>query len=229
MTSWFIMAAGKATRCEGKIKQFFKIEGEPIIKRTIRLIKEVDPLPKIYVVAWRDEFKELEDVTVIDTVDATPCLAKAMEYSIPYWNDSNAILMGDVVFNKRVIETICSASLSIHVFGKCECDKHGLPERYALTFGWNDKQKIKCGLRRCVGYPLQNEVPCAVTKGLAWFIGRFHNTRGPLGTLYWKLGGVKYVADSVHMFEIHDEDVCDIDTLYELREYGRVHGCNVSY
>lgn len=225
--NWFIMAAGKADRCGGKCKQLFKVDGEKIGSRTVRLINEVDRDASVYIVGRRPELLEIGNVTMVIPTEGK-CLAASMYNTFHYWGLVNCILMGDVIYSKKVISDIYNYTGEPVVFGKWDDGRKFPPERYALKFGIEYAMNIIEGLSTCIGHPLENEVPCCLTSRFWRWIGRGHRTRGPWGFLYWKCGGAARVATSVNMVEITDEQVCDIDTIEELFDYGRKYGHRVS-
>jgi choline kinase len=47
----FILAAGNCSRWNGICKQLIQIDGEPLIHRTVRLIRECDENADIYIVS----------------------------------------------------------------------------------------------------------------------------------------------------------------------------------
>lgn len=225
MVNWFIMAAGHANRCNGEIKQLYEINGEPIIRRTIRLIRAVDPAPSIYVVSWRSELR-FDDTKFIDTGTTTRCLNESMLYTVPYWGQANCIIMSDVIFTEEVIRTVYEHSHITLAYGRYEDDKHGNPERYALTFGsWSDLDSIQQGMRFCMSHTLRNDVPCCITRSL-WMpvlkvlhvITRpLHGWHDVVNQMYIRTPLARYIARCAPMYEIQDYRVRDVDTYEELQ------------
>jgi len=133
MTNVFILAAGSATRFGGAIKQLLPYRGEPIIRRTIRLLKEDDPTIQPYVVTWHNELK-FSDVKVIDTKTQPSQLSDTILLTEPYWGDKNVLLLGDVVYTESAIRNILANDNGISIFYRDRCPNKPHSERFALTF-----------------------------------------------------------------------------------------------
>lgn len=177
MKSVFLLAAGSASRWNGKIKQLLDVEGESIIKRTVRIVHECDPCCELYIISFRPELR-MDGCTYIDTKQSTSCLASTMLLTVPFWTDENVFLMSDVLFTKEVIQKILSGS-GIQFYGSWENVKGIHPERVAAIFPLIEKERILSSLVRAVqeytsyhSYAA-NEVPCMVM--------------GPRAFLYYRL------------------------------------------
>jgi len=133
MTNVFILAAGSSTRFNGEIKQLLPVNKEPIIRRTIRLIKEYDPDIVIYVLTWKDPLK-FSDVKVIDTKIKPLQLSDTMLISVPYWGERNVFLLGDVVFEEGDIKNILTYTENPSMFYKYSCSIKPNLERFAFVF-----------------------------------------------------------------------------------------------
>lgn len=133
MKTVFILAAGSATRFNHVLKQALLYQGEPIIERTIRLVKQHSPGIKIYLVTWHDLLKN-PGVTVIDTITQPPQLSDTILYTVPYWGDHNVLLLGDVIFSEDAIDKILSCGEGAHIFYKDICPNKPCSERFALSF-----------------------------------------------------------------------------------------------
>lgn len=236
MTNWFIMAAGSADRCDGDCKHLYLINGEPIIRRTIRLINRIDPLGNVYLVTWRQELidyvRSIPDTftIVIPTGVPTSCLNESMLLTEKYWGNRNAILTGDAIFSDYIIRLIYDYSGTAQCYGRYTDKEHGGPERYALTFGRNDIPMISKKMRQCLDHPLCNEVPCCITRSL-WIpicvilnriarpINKLLYAKTPAGILGWIYCNTyftSYLSHRAPMVEIDDPRVRDVDTIKEL-------------
>ncbi len=136
MPTVFITAAGKAERFNGDVKQLLPINGEPIIRRTIRLIREYNPDIPIYVIAWDDRLK-FDDVLVIDTVKTTHSVIESILFSRQYWDQQNVFLMGDVIFHPHTLQNILSYGKT-GMFGRREHVVKPGSERFAVTINQAD-------------------------------------------------------------------------------------------
>lgn len=218
------MAGGDATRCDGKIKQLFEIDGEPIIDRTIRLINEIKaPHDMVYVATHR---MDLCRPGASGIYAHGKSLAESMLMTRPIWmgNYDLVFLMSDVIYDKDTLLTIVDYSTELMVHGRLNCHKHGLPERYAISVGRSVGGRrlrwLAHRLSECMEHPLKNEVPCLATIGIPWLFGSWHDKPGIRGYLYWHVL-LHYVAGSVPMIEVRSPWVRDIDTLEELEDYRR--------
>jgi hypothetical protein len=112
-----IMAAGEGERWGnylGVPKQLIKIDGEPILNRTIRLLRE-NGIYDIYVtVPEIDFYGELDGVKQIKGTKETEIdkFLNAKEHA------GAIFLWGDVFFTRKAMETICSNKKSVMFFGR---------------------------------------------------------------------------------------------------------------
>lgn len=225
MANWFITAAGSADRCGGECKHLYVVDMEPIILRTVRLIHKVDPDAKVGIISWRDELKHIPRTEYIDTRRATPSLAYTMYFTSGYLGNRNIILIGDTTFTQELIEQIYKCTDDFMVFGRIKSKISNTPERYALTFSGKMNYEVMHGLERCIFHPLRNEVPCCMTKGLAWKLGYLYTYRsGIIGWIFWHLCKpiIWYIARSTPMVEVTDPRVMDVDTPEELEEVRKI-------
>ena len=130
--SVFILAAGSARRFNGTVKQLLPVNGEPIIRRMIRQVREHKPDAAIYIVTWHPELM-FPDVNIINTILQPEQLAHSMLWSEPYWGPRNIFLLGDVIFGDRAIQMVLDYTGPLAVFGRDECPIKG-NERMALSF-----------------------------------------------------------------------------------------------
>lgn len=130
--SVFILAAGNGSRFEGVTKQMLPIDGEPIIRRTIRLVREHDPTIPIYIATWNPVLK-FDDVLIVDTVKPTRCLTDTILFTEPWWTQTNVFLLGDVIYYPGSMAKILD-SRRMKIYGSTSCDGKPYSERFAFTF-----------------------------------------------------------------------------------------------
>lgn len=124
----FILAAGYGTRgrtdfAENKLA--FKINGEPLLSRTLRLLKQ-NGVSDINVVVRGDRDKQTmeniamlpEDVKAIQTQGDHKNSFKELLATMPYWSGDTLILLGDLVFSDRACKYMLGMWLgNLTVFG----------------------------------------------------------------------------------------------------------------
>lgn len=132
----FITAAGTAERFNRDVKQLLTINGEPIIRRTIRLIREYNKDIPIYVITWDDRLK-FDDVLIIDTVKTTPSVVESILFSRQYWDQQNIFLLGDVIFHPHTLHQILAYNKTGMFGRRSHVIKPG-SERFALTINHYD-------------------------------------------------------------------------------------------
>lgn len=211
----FILAAGESSRFNGAIKQLLPINGEPIIRRTIQLVREINPNIPIYIVAFRKELF-FTDVLIINTHMCPGSVSKTILFCEPYWDQRNVFLMGDTVFYPETLKQIlCSTGYTS--VGKVI----GMPfsgERFAICFSHEDYDTV---VNACIN--AENE------HGLREFCLAHHPTIKKLlkikpmrpvihFTLYHVvIHFVNFFTLKKHI-ELHDATE-DIDTPIEYQEY----------
>jgi|WetSurMetagenome_2_1015567.scaffolds.fasta_scaffold10860_10 hypothetical protein len=138
----FLLCAGSSRRFEGAVKQLLPIAGEPIIRRTIRLVREYDPYIKIYMITWHDALK-FDDVEIIDTVKQPPQLSDSILLSQEFWGERNIFLLGDVIYGPKTLKKILSYDGRCAVYARDNSliNKHA--ERLALTFSDEASSDVK--------------------------------------------------------------------------------------
>lgn len=135
MTKYIIIAAGEATRWGNHLgvpKHFAVINGEPIIKRTVRQLRERD-------VAQDDIFVVSKDYELSGVVNVYPKLnhknAEADKFlsSRGYWSKHGrtVILLGDVYFTDNAIDKIMNDMNRNWTF-YCRPEPH---EKYGYPWG----------------------------------------------------------------------------------------------
>jgi len=140
--SVFILAAGSARRFNGTVKQLLPVNGEPIIRRMIRQVREHKPDAAIYIVTWHPELM-FPDVNIINTILQPEQLAHSMLWSEPYWGPRNIFLLGDVIFGDRAIQMVLDYTGPLAVFGREKCPVKDHSERFSLSFAYREKESLK--------------------------------------------------------------------------------------
>lgn len=215
----FITAAGHAERWNGECKQLAVIEGEPLIRRTIRMVHEIDPSIKVYVVSYRPELK-FYDCEYIDTKKPTKSLSCTLKMTVPYWTDYNYFLMGDAIFTKEVLLDILLTRKRAF-FGNLNNFKGRHPERVAAVVPIEDREFAIAGLNTCLEHRLKNELPCFATPYDWMWVASLLNRPGVLGFLYWHcfLFLEDFIWKSPGITIIDDQRVADIDTPEDYQDY----------
>jgi len=120
----------------GVPKHFIKIDDEPILHRTVRLIRQKDKNCEICIMAFTDNYK------IENTILCKPTLFKN-HYSLPailtskeFWGEEETVLLfGDVYFTEHAINTITNTkSNEIVFFGRRQKSNITL-KRYGELFG----------------------------------------------------------------------------------------------
>jgi hypothetical protein len=143
----FLLCAGSSRRV-GTTKQLLPVGGEPMIRRTIRLVREINPEIKIYMITWHPELM-FDDVTVIDTRTRPPQLTDTILFSKPYWQDRNIFLTGDTVYDKGTMAKILSDGEDITIFCRDSCPMKPSSERFTFSFSKDDSEKVTRLLQKC--------------------------------------------------------------------------------
>jgi hypothetical protein len=136
----FLLCAGFSKRV-GSTKQLLPVGGEPIIRRTIRLIREIDPSISIYMLTWKPELM-FDDVIVIDTGGRPPQLSDTILFSRPYWKERNIFLTGDTIYGERTMKKILADMKGITVFYRDSCPTKPSSERFTFSFSIEDSERV---------------------------------------------------------------------------------------
>jgi len=217
------MAAGSSSRTGGYPKQLLTLDGESIIKRAIRLIRDVHPGIPVYIVSWRHEF-EFPDCGYIYTGQATPSLSHSILFTIPYWKQVNYIFLGDVIYTPELVREILDTT-SLTLFGSYHPFK-GYTERYAVVFSFKDGQNVVDYLVTSVKF--KDGGLEALAHSMRWWTYLIHRvkvmvvprkdarsrTHGKIWQFWnnlWMVPGVARV--------VRDSRVMDIDTFEEYFDY----------
>ena len=140
----FILAAGNSSRFGGNVKQLADINGEPLIRRTIRLVREFNPDIPIYIVTFRKEL-QFDDCLTINTVKPTGCVSQSILFTEPRWGRLNVFLVGDGVFYQDTLNEVLSTK-EYTMFGKRGTAEKP-PERFALVFSKKDRDSV---IKTCI-------------------------------------------------------------------------------
>lgn len=211
----FILAAGEAHRFGGIVKQNLPFRGEPIIRRTIRQIRETNPDIPIYIITWRKELV-FQDTLTINTQKKTPSVSASILFSESYWDQVNIFLTGDTIYYEDTLKDILNIE-NYYMAGKLKPIFKDHTERYAYIFTKEDHDKV-CEM--CIA---AYDIP-----GLSGLVSAHY----PM--IYWNVPGIfrpfkdylvyhvipkRYRSLSTH-FEITDA-TDDIDTPEEYQRYLR--------
>lgn len=197
---YIIMCGGHYTMWE-KPKHLTEVEGEPIVARTIRLLRE-NGITDIAISSNDPVFQEF-GVPVLQHVDDY-CARKYNDMD-GYWCDCfyptdepTCYLMGDVVFSPEAIQTIISTGTDdIMLFGSKPPFAHIYPKPYVEPFAfkvWNTDH-LK---RACAKVKALDKRGAFKRKPLAWELWSIIRSKAP-NKMDW------------HYTVINDY-TCDIDT-----------------
>jgi CTP:molybdopterin cytidylyltransferase MocA len=163
------MCAGKETRMNGMIphpKQFIRVNGEPLIKRTLRLLRELDDdiFPFIVVLAGDDGLYKFEgtNVIILPELPHTTVLhsisraVNSVRMTMPV-----TVLLGDVCWSKESLRRVLrepslSSPFVFGRFGPSEATGKPWDERFAVVAdaaffgGWALKESLKAIPEQCV-------------------------------------------------------------------------------
>lgn len=148
----FITAAGNSRRFgNGTLKQLLLINGEPLIRRMVRQIREIVPDAQIHILTWHDALR-FPDVTIIDTHKRPPELADTILLSEPYWSTYNVVLMGDVIYDKNTLAEILEYSENLNIWARyADINFKDHSERFSLTFPYDYRHQVRALLLRASG------------------------------------------------------------------------------
>lgn len=144
-TTIIILCAGEATRWNNYLgipKQLITIGGESLLERTVRLLHSKE-LYDINIISLNEGlkidtcsiFKPLKCRWIVETLLSTQSL----------WNENTIILLGDVFFTEKAINTIVSSKNNMHIYGRCEANRYtstNWGEIFALSFKRSDCHQL---------------------------------------------------------------------------------------
>ncbi|OGV93602.1 hypothetical protein A3B57_00435 [Microgenomates group bacterium RIFCSPLOWO2_01_FULL_47_10] len=182
----FILAAGQGVRWQGEgLKQLAIVNGQPIISRTLKQVpgaivithhKKLHTLP--YAVPARHAF-------VLETLLSTQ----------NHWGARTIILLGDVIFDPKDLQTILSCPNDFTVFGS-----RSQTEIFALSFSAKAHPQIRTHLYRALA-------------------DAYHGGRGKLWEFYHSYIGLPFHKIGFGLHFINLLRTTDIDTI---EDYDRV-------
>lgn len=205
--SIFIAAAGQHTRFGDTDKCRVLVNGEPLIRRTIRLLKEKFPGVRPCVLTWNKELI-FPDCDYILT-GKTRCLAETILQSRNKWHGIVYVFLSDVVYTGSFIDRVFDVQ-GIAVFASMD-DRKGYSERYTLSFAEKDYQYMEKVLRHSI--PLRGILGmCFIMNHCGWLntlrdyvrgekVALFGNSRSRVLHWLWerawrKKGLVHWTGDS---------------------------------
>lgn len=200
-----LLCAGSGVRWNNYLgipKQLIEFHGEPILKRTVRLLR-LNGIDDIVCVT-RDSNLHLPG-TVVFEPKAYRWTAETIESTIMLWAKRTIILLGDVYFTHRAIQKILSFSGDIDVFGRAWPSAYSLcnhRELFAICFNGKGAKLVQTAI---------NEALNSAKKG-AW---------GNLWDIYHHITGLPLDSGRIEslVFRSIDDMTNDFDTP---EEYERV-------
>lgn len=138
-TRIFILCAGKNIKYHGITRQLLKINGEEILGRMIRLIKE-ECNYEIFIITnnsiIENYIKSIKnDKVILFQPDAERYHFESVYSSNKEWVERNIFLFGDVMFSKHAIKKILNSDNKITFFFRVKPHLY-LNKRYPEMFGW---------------------------------------------------------------------------------------------
>lgn len=154
-----IIAAGDGTRWGdygGCPKHFAVVDGEPILHRTVRLLREQAPEAAIWVVGPDDRYRIEGSDLYVPTHDPEAYDADKLLCSRDLWHQTGrtVVLLGDVYFTEHAMHQILAwPSMEWVLFGRAfPSVLTGKPygEPFGLSFGPSEHAKHHAAIRRIV-------------------------------------------------------------------------------
>ena len=202
-----ILASGEQTRWSGvDAKQLIRIDGEPLILRTIRQVTlrlGVRPVVVTHHPCIQRTVGATADVLILPH-DQRRWTAETTLHSMPVWGDATWILLGDVFWTDRAMDRIC----------RMHCDED---IRYFITHGQKWDEILGVWLRDTHWDRWQRALEHAIR----------HARRGGRGKLwesYRSLCGFrlkKHKLDDYHRYPITDEST-DFDALEDYLAFNQL-------
>ncbi len=141
----FIMCSGSATRMAGALshpKQFIRVNGETLIERTLRLLKElgVEDYPFVVIPSGekRFDFEETITISVPELPDQKLLMNISRAVDSVRIEEPVTVLLGDVCWSKKALESVLNLGSFLNaaiVVGRlCPSTVSGKPwdERFAI-------------------------------------------------------------------------------------------------
>ena len=138
----FILCAGRQSRWgPTTIKQLLPVEGEVLINRTVRQVKEVDPKGVVWVVSHREELANIGHEILVPP--ARRCTCETILSVSSYWGDYNVVLLGDVYYPDEAIRDIFTVRNTLTFYGDTG-------DFFGLSFPDGASGEVAWGLRDAV-------------------------------------------------------------------------------
>lgn len=129
--SVIILAGGKSKRWGGKEKYLLPVCGEPVLNRTIRLVREIRPDVEIHIIGPSLQRDNPNEVTAM---------------TAPFWSEGMTyILLGDVSWMKGTLRRFLSEKTKFVIYGRAGPNPlTGRPheEIFAYAFSGTERQYI---------------------------------------------------------------------------------------
>jgi len=138
-TRIFILCAGKNTKYYGITRQLLKIDGEEILGRMIRLIRnEYDN--EIFIITNNNIIEDFiksigDDRIILFHPIGERYHMESLYSSKKEWVERNIFLFGDIVFSKHAIKKILNSDNKLSFFFRVKPHLY-LNKRYPEMFGW---------------------------------------------------------------------------------------------
>jgi hypothetical protein len=176
-TSVFIPCAGDQCRWNaylGVPKQLVDIDGEPLLYRTVRCLKERG-LNDIFIIGNNPKFAV--DGVRTYTPQASRWIVETIKSTESLWTQRNIILLGDVWFSPESLDRVISTNAPIAVFGRkggSELTGARWGEIFALVFRKTVAPQVSRVLGAAVAYAdLSSPVERFRTPIRLWKLSRF--------------------------------------------------------
>lgn len=126
--SVIILAGGKSSRWNGRVKYLLPVCGEPVLNRTVRLVKEIRPGARVHVVGPELQ-RENPNELFLDTMHL---FGQSMTY----------YLLGDVSWMKGTLRKVLTDSAPFRIYGRAGPNTlTGRPYEEIFAFAFHDSQK----------------------------------------------------------------------------------------
>jgi len=142
-----IMAQGRQSRLSklGTPKQFLDVNGEPILGRTIRLLKDYGVVPDV--VCWMDMAERVLELGAYPLVldDPGRCILDGIDaVRESFGSKATIVLLGDVVYSRWALRRIWNESGTKDLFFAVSEDLDtGSGETFALAFRWHRNDFVR--------------------------------------------------------------------------------------
>lgn len=140
-TRIFILCAGTSRKFENQPKALLNIDGESILQRTIRIIRDTGFKGEIFIVTHHDiiiySIKELNDDKIkFLNPSRKRYILESMLSTKHEWVDRNIILYGDVIFSHNALKKILYSDNKIYFYARLRPSIYTKKEHHEV-FGIN--------------------------------------------------------------------------------------------